>query len=342
LEGVQGGALSEIIGNYPEGQPVVDGWVASDAPHVNVIGAGQVQRHGVGVAEDGDARHFVEELGRLSGVHGTFELQVDRLAMAGVDGHADAGGGDSHVGIVENLPRFVDHLLLFLGVAVIEKIVDVGEEVEGEGVGHGVCACGGAGQDGLGLVCQFLDRARAGPGGGLVGVYDDAADGVCAVEGIEGHDHLDGGAVGGGDDALMVLHVLAVDFGHDEGDGGVHAIGGALVDGHSAFVDGDGGEAAAYRRTGGDEGKVDVSKGVFRGLLDLVFLTGDGDSCAGGAFGGEQLEMVDGEGALFQDSQEFTTHDARGAYYCYVEISAQLLFAIFLKFCPSLAQGPLC
>ena len=50
----------------------------------------------------------------------------------------------------------------------------------------------------------MVDGGTAGTGDGLVRIDDDSIDGIDAVDGGQGHDHLNGGAVGASDDPVMV------------------------------------------------------------------------------------------------------------------------------------------
>ena len=78
--------------------------------------------------------------------------------MGAEDGHAHAGAGHAEVVDPHDLATFVEHLHLFLGVAVVEKLIDVGDEVEGD----------------LVWVDLFLHFTTLRPGAGLLLQFDDA------------------------------------------------------------------------------------------------------------------------------------------------------------------------
>ena len=120
----------------------------------------------------------------------------------------------------------------------------------------------------------------------LVGGYLHVLDVREVVQGLECHDHDDGGAVGVGDDVARGDEgVLTVDLGHHQGHIVVHAEGAAVVD-HDAAVLGDGGgELAGGPCAHGDEGDVDVLEVVVvLQEFDDVVLAAESENAARTAF----------------------------------------------------------
>ena len=128
--------------------------------------------------------------------------------------HTRAGGRDLDRGIVEDLHGLVDHLHFFLGVVVVQEDVDVRQHVEGDAVGiHLVFRVAGV-EKVAHLAFQFLNAFLARAGHGLIGGNHHAFDVCRVVQGLERHNHLDGGTIGIGDDALMLFQGLRIDFRH--------------------------------------------------------------------------------------------------------------------------------
>ncbi|KKR74139.1 MAG: hypothetical protein UU16_C0005G0026, partial [Candidatus Woesebacteria bacterium GW2011_GWA2_40_7] len=127
----------------------------------------------------------------------------------------------------------------------------------------------------------------AGAGHRLVGIDDDAPDGVDLVQGVEGHDHLDGGAVGVGDNPPVPADIPDVDLRHDQRHGLVHAPGGAVIDDHGAGPGGHGRKVPALVGPGGKQGDIHALKRVGRGFLHLDFPVTDRQLLARRAVRGE-------------------------------------------------------
>ena len=168
------------------------------------------------------------------------------------------------------------------------------------------------------LPFEFGHRLRPCAAGRLVGGHVHAADVRHALDGLQRHHHLNGGAVGVGDDAARsVERVASVDFGHDQRYVGLHAEGARIVD-HQRSVAGDRpGEFARRARSGRREGNVHAAEVV----VVSQQLDGDGFPAehiglSGAAFRSEQQQFVHRQGTLFENAQELLTYGAARADDC--------------------------
>ena len=147
------------------------------------------------------------------------------------------------------------------------------------------------------------DAALAAARHGLVGADDDALDAGGVVDGLERHDHLDGGAVGRGDDARVGRQVVGVDLGHHERHVGVLAEHARLVDDGGAGRHGLRHELLADRAAGGEEGEVDAGERAGAELLHFQLGPLERQPAPGGARAGQQAQLADGEAALLEDAR---------------------------------------
>ena len=136
--------------------------------------------------------------------------------------------------VAHDLPRLVHHLHLFFGVARIEKIVDLGHAIEGDGMGKfGWGWLRRAGDQGAGLVIKLAHALLSCSGNSLIGADNDPFDLIFIMDRLQGHHHLNGRAIRVGDNALVPVDILRIDFRDDQRNGGIHAPGGTVVDHHS-------------------------------------------------------------------------------------------------------------
>ena len=240
---------------------------------------------------------------RASAALSFLRLHVDGLAVRAEHRHAHAGGGDLEVGVGEDLDGLVDHLLLFLGGAGGQEAVDVRQHVEGDLVRVELLLDRLAGGPLARLRVERRDAALAAARHGLVGAHDDALDADRVVDGLERHDHLDGGAVGRGDDARVRRQVVGVDLGHDERHAGVHAEHARLVDDGGAGGDGLRHVLRAHGAAGGEEDEVDAVERAGAELLHLDLGPLERQPAAGRARAGQQAQLADGEAALLEDAR---------------------------------------
>ena len=98
------------------------------------------------------------------------------------DGHADAEGGEVDV-FVENFFCLKVHFFFFFSFPIIEKFVDMGNDIEGDLFGVVLRGSFFVGVDFFCLLKEFVHGGSSCAGDGLVCRGDDAMDGVDAVEG---------------------------------------------------------------------------------------------------------------------------------------------------------------
>ena len=111
----------------------------------------------------------------------------------------------------------------------------------------------------------------------------------------------------------MPLDVLAVHLGHDERDVRLHAERGAVVDEDAAGVGDARSPHPGGRGSGRAEDEVGAVEGLLGGLPDGDGLVAVAQLAAGGAGGGEEAEVADGEVALGGDVEEDGADGPRGA-----------------------------
>src|SRR3989338_3410105 len=174
LDGVQGGAFADVVGDDPHGDAVLDGLVLPDPADEDLVLALAVDRHRVGpgvrIVYYYDARRLRKDRPRLFGGYMLLGLYINALRMGIEDRDPDTGRAHSDRVIPHYLPRLMDHLHLFFGVGVLQEDVYLGYEVKGYLVRKfywcKLLLC----EKGLRLVFQFeyflLARARNGLEGG--------------------------------------------------------------------------------------------------------------------------------------------------------------------------------
>ena len=119
LDGVQGGALAQVVRDAPQRQAVLDGRVVADAADEDrELALAFLGRHVAAVLaliDDDDAGRLAQDVAGLVLVQRAFELDVHRLGVTDEHGHPHAGGGELDLG-VEDLLGLGHHLPLFLRV----------------------------------------------------------------------------------------------------------------------------------------------------------------------------------------------------------------------------------
>ena len=98
--------------------------------------------------------------------------------MAIVNRNTHCGSGHPDIVVMHDLVGFVDHFHFFLGIAVVQKIVDMGQAVVGDRVW--VKLVFGA----LYALLQILVALDARAGDGLIGRVDDTVDPVFVIDGL--------------------------------------------------------------------------------------------------------------------------------------------------------------
>ena len=215
--------------------------VAADAGDEGRVLAGAVDRRRVAAVhrpvDDDDAGGVGQRLARLVFADRVVELGVHRLGMADEGRHAHAGRADRDLR-AQDLPRLPRHLGLLPGGAVGEEGIDVGNDVESDGLAEDARFLAPVHVDRAGVVEQLVHRLLAGAGGRLVSRDDDALDPRAVVQRLQGDDHLGGRAVRVGDDIPRPIagDRLGVHLRHDQRHVFVHAELRAVVDDDAARV----------------------------------------------------------------------------------------------------------
>ena len=106
------------------------------------------------------------------------------------------------------------------------------------------------------------------------------------------------------------FHVGPVYFGHHKGNIRLHAEGRAIVDHHGPRRHRRRPQGAANVATGGDEGDIDILKGVRGGFLYYVFSPANGQPLARRTAGSKQFEPGRCRVTFFHDAQELGAHCA--------------------------------
>src|SRR5690606_23007045 len=139
LHGIERRTLAEIVADAPEVEAVFDRRVFTDAADEGRKVAATLDRSGVtailALVVKHDAGSLAQDALRLLSRQLVLEFDIDRLGVTDEHRYTHAGRGDLDLG-VEDLLRFDDHLPLFLRRAVVEELVDVGDDVEGDLLGE--------------------------------------------------------------------------------------------------------------------------------------------------------------------------------------------------------------
>ena len=208
----------------------------------------------------------------------------------------------------------MDHLHFFLGVVVLKEDVDVRDAVERDTVGIHVHFGLFQIEHLADLRFQFADALLPGAGNGLIGGDHHAADACGVVQGLQGHDHLDGGAVRVGDDAVVPFQRFGVHFGHDQRATLVHAPRAGVVHDDAARGGGVGGVLFGGGAARGEDGDVDAFEHIFLQFAHDQLGIPVGDFGPGGTGRGEGNDLSGGEVPAFKGLQHFTADGAGSSH----------------------------
>ena len=139
LDGVQGGALPEIIRDAPQVEAVLDRRILAHPADIGGIFADRLDGGDVAavlaLVDEHHARRLAEDVLGLLGADLALELDVDRFRVADEDGDPDAGR--RHLDLrVEDLLGLDHHLPFLLRRAVVEEGIDMRDDVEGDLLGE--------------------------------------------------------------------------------------------------------------------------------------------------------------------------------------------------------------
>mmetsp|Transcript_22265 Transcript_22265/g.63887 ORF Transcript_22265/g.63887 Transcript_22265/m.63887 type:complete len:325 (+) Transcript_22265:2158-3132(+) len=228
--------------------------------------------------------------------------------MGPVRGDANGRAADGEVvGEVADLARLPRDLHLLLGVAILLELVNVRDDVEGEGVGKDLVLGHVAlsHEDGAGTLLELVHAWLTGAGGGLVGGHDDLFEAKELVERPKGHEANGSGAVGIGNE-LGSLGGLGVDFGNAERNILLVSEGGRVVNDDGAIVTLGNVSCMLESKVAIDseEDHVALPGLVFLEQLDLNVAKAGGAGAAGTAARAKDAQLADGEGGLLQTSDD--------------------------------------
>ena len=227
--------------------------------------------------------------------------------------------------VAEDLARLPHQLHFLGGVAVVGEIAAVRDHVERDLHRIHLRLDRLEVEQARGLLAQFLQRAPAGAGHGLVGRDVQALDADGAVDRRERDQHLHGRAVGVGDDPARALpRGLRIDFAHHQRHVIVVAEGRGVVDHHRAR----GGEFRRVflrdRSARGEQRDIDAGRIEGRQVLHDDVAIAELHLATGRALARQRHQFADRELAFRQHRQHHLAHRAGGADDCDLECPAHL------------------
>ena len=136
MDRIQGSPFPDLIPDDPEGKGIVHHQILTDTSHEAVIFLGSVQWSRVegpgGIVHYPDPGiPFVGKAGLLD-ARGGRELSGYRYGVGAVDRDTNACAGNLQLWQSKDLSSLVHHLEFFPGVAALEELVDMRNDVEGD------------------------------------------------------------------------------------------------------------------------------------------------------------------------------------------------------------------
>jgi hypothetical protein len=135
VTGLQRCALTQVVVRDEHDQTLASrrGLVSPDPPDETRILAGGIQRRRY--RHELNARSASEQVSRLVRAEILSELRVDGKRMPSENRDADTSAGDPKIGDVQDLPRLIAQLLLFIGLAgtVLDERACLRKDVVGDG-----------------------------------------------------------------------------------------------------------------------------------------------------------------------------------------------------------------
>jgi hypothetical protein len=243
------------------------------------------------------ARTWVSEIG--------FSHSKVMAWLCAQHGNANAGHADGDALVLEDFPRFADHLGFFLIVPGFR--IDPGvviEDVERVRVRQDLRLKAPAGKAGAGRLQQFLHRGGAGAACGLIGRQDQALDAVLLVDRPQRHQRRDRRAVWNGDDTPVLPDSVRVDLGDHQRHVRVHSEGGGIVDHDGAGFGRDRRKSPGNATAGREQRDVDAVERALIQLLDHDGLPAEIDRLAGRAGARQRFQSPHRKTALVQGGDE--------------------------------------
>ncbi|MNI44528.1 hypothetical protein D3C73_989080 [compost metagenome] len=261
-----------------------------------------------------DARRLFQQRARFGHGHLVTRLDRHRFRVAVEHRHTHRGRVHQDAVVAQDLAGLPYQLHLFLGEAVVQEVVDVRDQVEGDLHRETLRIDFLEAQQLAGLLAQFFQRRTAAAGHRLVGGHVDALDAVLAVQRCQRDQHLHGRAVRVGDDAARtVADLVRVDLRHHQRHVIVVTEGRGVVDHHRASGGELRGVFLGHAATGREQGDVHATRVEGGQVLDLDLAAVEFDFAAGRALGSEQAQGGDREIALGQDGQHGLADRTGGA-----------------------------
>ncbi len=235
--------------------------------------------------------------------------------MAVEDRHPHRGNCNSDGVVAENLAGFVDHLHLFLGIAVIQEVIDLRQTVESDLMRINLGVRRATVEQFTGLNAQLVNGVATGTRHRLIGGDHHPLQGSSIVQGLKSHHHLNSRAVRVGDNTLFVVlgNILRIDLGHHQRHLGIHTPSAGIIHTDRSGRSGDGAELLTARSAGTEQGDIDPFEGVLVQKLHHVLLAVELQKLADGPFGCQQTQLLDRKLAFSQHFQHLLADGAGGA-----------------------------
>ncbi len=328
LHGIEGRSLFYLIADSPETQAAGICEIFAHASYINLVFAGDVERHGIAVGfatvDNDNAFGFRPRFYSPFNTDRLLGLDPGGLAVGPQNGNTHTGGADSYIRRMHDLARLVEHLHLFLGISVVGEDVDMGNDIESELMDKFLdFHLPAGGYIGV-LPDKLIHGGGSGSAGSLISSHSDTAYLRDVVDGLKSHNHLDCRAVRIGDYIPGRREsVVAVDFGNNERNIVVHAESTRIINHQSAARCDNAGIFARRARTGRGEHYINIGKlrrAVAGKLADCYFLIVKYIFAAGAPFRSEKAQPVDRKTALGKHLHKLLAYCAAGANNCYIHI----------------------
>ena len=301
------------------------GDILADPTHENRVLAGRLHHRGgvaavIALIDNRDARRLLQQGAGLGGADFVYRFYMHRLGMAKKDRNPHTGRVYLDGGVAKYLAGLPHHLHFLTGIAVVLEHIDMRDGIEGDLARVDLALDFLAVEQARGLPRQFFDSLFAGTGHRLVSGHVDALDADRIVDGLQGHQHLDGGAIGVGDDIAggVTRQRLDIDLGHDQRNVLILAKMRGIVDHYAArrarFRGEFGGNTAAGRKQA-DLRLAEIELGQIRHRNRLAV---EHDGLAGGAAAGQRVQVAHRKLALLENGDHRLPHRAGCPHHCHI------------------------
>ena len=323
LHRIEGRSFPDLVAHDPEGESVVEDEVFTDSTYEAVILVGAVQwcrkewLIGEGLVEDLDAIGQVD--GFVSCVYA--RLIIERCCHGdGVRTHdrdTDAGDRCLQVRGVKNFPPLEMHLHLLLGVAVLLKNVDLGDDIGGNLVGiHVALRHRFVVGERVDLLFQLGNALGSAAGYCLVTGSNDARHAAKgSVHRVQCHQGHDGGTVRIGNDAVVLFCVVRVHLGNNQRDSFIEAESRGVVDNDGTCGNGVRSKLRGNATTGTEERDIDALERIRSQLFHGDFFSTKSQRPAGRAGRSEKSQFANRKITLLEALEDFNPHGSGSSRY---------------------------